>query len=134
MKIEEFVTRLEELGFVHVGNAAASDPLLRCYEPPANLRRTLYSLNMGKGQGQYSVTFQPQTPEGRAGIELGNPFPLCEPNEELLSALERGGEEFLRWFYSRPVYSFELHREDGTSDEGVITRGGTAHHAPKSIN
>src|SRR5215469_1161836 len=99
MKIEEFLHKLESLGFVDSGVRAQGRPdWLRSYDPPENLRSAITSLNVGSGEGKQYVTVQ-----GLDYAELGDHLAMLSANEELLTALAAGSEAFLHWFNTRPI-------------------------------
>lgn len=144
MKIQEFIERLKQLGFTDIPwtgtTPEPSDPWLKCFDPPERLRAVIYALNIG-GTGtvenrQYDVTFQAQTDAGRAGDEdLGGMCPCVDADEQLLTALQGNSAEFLRWFNNRSAYSFRAKDEKGNDlTQGIVTRDGTAHVGPKSVN
>ena len=108
MTIQDFITKLEGLGFKDYKSYASmpKHEYLRSYDPPESFRCVMISLNLGgrdeeMRQGIYAVTFQSPDYE-----EMGGPFPMRKPDEELLSALASGPENFLKWFNSHVIATF----------------------------
>jgi len=123
MRIEDFVNRLERLGFKDSGFRHPSNSWLRSYDPPAWLT-VLVSLNIGSAGDKFAVSVQ-----GRDYAEMGGHFPMLKPDEKLLTALKSGDEGFLRWFSSQVAFTGTVGNKQivGTAD-------GAVHPVPETVN
>jgi hypothetical protein len=140
LTIAEFVAQLKQLGFTAIprGDRIPDNPgdeFMDSYDPPPSLQAAIYSLNIGYGRGEYSVSFQAQAEEGRNGEEMGMPCPLCKPDAELLDALRAGSEAFLQWFDRRLIATgtVRLEGEEERTDM-LVTSDGKVHPLPKVVN
>ena len=149
MKVEDFIQKLKELGFVDTGDRVSKDDFIRSYNPPERLAAAITSLNLGTGgESKYCVSLQP--PEDglvdKLGLsiwtdtvvidgitypsqELGtvlSPF-MLNLNEELLDALHLDAESFLRWVYHRPIAVMSKTDEEGKESDFIV-RGDSIEH------
>jgi len=147
MKVQDFVLKLEELGFIDDGLRLSPDDFVRSYRAPERLATAVEYLNLGgtRGREEYSVTFQP--PESGLVDTLGLPVsfdtmvmngvetwyrelgtelsPFCrDADEALLDALSLDAERFLRWLYHQPLAVMQMTNEDGDEVDGVLRGDG----------
>ena len=140
MTVAEFVAQLTLLGSTAIPRGDrrpdnGGDEFMDGYDPPPSLQAAIYFLNIGYGGGEYFVSFQAQTEEGRNGEDMGMPFPVCKPNAELLDALRAGSEAFLQWFDRRLIATGMMRREGEEEQTDIlVTSDGKVHPLQNVVN
>jgi hypothetical protein len=131
MRIEDFVSELQELGFTKCKDEWIGprplDDFVASYDPPKRLADAIFSLNIGGMLGRDLATYKDHNVmfQGLDYEELGSVFgpSVLAADEDLLAALRLDGRGFLEWFYSRPVIAVSLTNLDsGKSTHGFMRR------------